>query len=149
MSSPHQVLLQSNETSIFWHCLHLNSYRNRFIRKVWMTVLWQCNFTDYFSSYSHIQFLEFLKECCYINFICCTLLVPQLHFTKQHHWPAFIQNQGNTNRKSLHYCIWKTKGLHVWTYIRLTSKFLNIKDSCGQLDSFHREAWKNAGYIQL
>lgn len=146
MSSPHQVLLQSNETSIFWHCLHLNSYRNRFIRKVKITVFWQFNFTDHFSSYSHTV-LRIWKSV--VISICCTLLVPQLHFTKQHHWPAFVQNQGNTNRKSLHYCIWKTKGLHVWSYIRLTSEFLYIKDSCGQLDSFHRETWKNARYEQL
>lgn len=115
MSSPHQVLLQSNETSIFWHCLHLNSYRNRFIRKVKITVFWQFNFTDHFSSYSHTVLRIWNSV---VISICCTLLVPQLHFTKQHHWPAFVQNQGNTNRKSLHYCIWTTKGLHVWSYMK-------------------------------
>lgn len=148
MSSPHQVLLQSNETSIFWHCLHLNSYRNRFIRKVKITVFWQFNFTDHFSSYSHIQFLEFERVLLYF-FVALCFYPNLLHSTKQHHWLAFIQNQGNTNRKSLHYCIWTIKGLHVWRYIRLTSKFLYIKDSCGQLDSFHRETWKNVGYVQL
>lgn len=71
MSSPHQVLLQSNETSIFWHCLHLNSYRNRFIRKVKITVFRQFNCTDHFSCYSHIQFLEFERVLLYFFVALC------------------------------------------------------------------------------
>lgn len=66
MSSPHQVLLQSNETSIFWHCLHLNPYRNRFIRKVRITVFRQFNFPIHNLIFLFTYSSWNLKECCYI-----------------------------------------------------------------------------------
>ena len=129
MSSPHQVLLQSNETSIFWHCLHLNPYRNRFIRKVRITVFWQFNFTDHFSSYSHTV-LGVWKSAV-ISF-CCTLLLPQYLLTLLSNtidWLLFRIKEILT--ENLYITVYEKQGLHVWSYIRLTSKFLYIKDSCG------------------
>ena len=154
MSSPHQVLLQSNETSIFWHCLHLNSYRNRFIRKVKITVFWQFNFTDHFSS----QFLEFERVllylfvalCLYPNYTLLSNTIGQLLFKiKEIPTENLYTTVYEKQKVYMYEVIWKTKGLHVWSYIRLTSEFLYIKDSCGQLDSFHRETCKKARYEQL